>query len=101
MAAARCNYLVVYDNSPQVYSSSTLQTILKGAPPKNCSNEERTILFISYFPDDKEMRVYEVSEEELEIEQTKMAEKLLEKQKREEEAAPALEEMYDKLHNTY
>lgn len=75
MAAARCNYLVTYDNSPQVYSSSTLQTIVKGDPPKNCTNEGRSILFISYFPDDNEMRVYKVTDEEIEAEIRKLEEK--------------------------
>jgi hypothetical protein len=75
MAAARCNYLVTYENSPQVYSSSTLQTILKGAPPKNCTDEGRSILFITYFPDDKEMRVYKVTDEEITAELQKLEDK--------------------------
>lgn len=75
MAAARCNYLVTYENSPQVYSSSTLQTIIKGAPPKNCTDEGRTILFVTYFPDDKEMRVYKVTDEEVSAELQKLEEK--------------------------
>jgi hypothetical protein len=83
MAAARCNYLVTYENSPQVYSSSTLQTIIKGSPPKNCTDEGRSILFITYFPDDKEMRVYKVTDEEIAAEVQKLEEK--EKAKLEQE----------------
>ena len=75
MAAARCNYLVTFDNSPQVYSSSTLETILKTAPPKNCSDEGRSILFVTYFPDDKEMKVYKVPDEEISKELEKIEEK--------------------------
>lgn len=79
MAAARCNYLVTFDNSPQVYSSSTLETILKTSPPKNCSDEGRVVLFVTYFPDDKEMKVYRVSDEEIQTELEKIKEKELAK----------------------
>jgi len=84
MPAARCNYLVVYENSPQVFSASTLDTILKGDPPKNCTIEGRSVLFLSYFPDDKELKVFEVTKEELEIEQAKMEEKIREREARKE-----------------
>ena len=80
MPAARCNYIVVYDNSPQVFSASTLETIVKSAPPKNCSDETRSVLFLSYFPDEKELKVFEVSKEELEQEKEKVEAKLREKE---------------------
>lgn len=86
MPAARCNYLVVYDNSPQVYSSSTLQTILNGDPPKNCTEEGRSILFVTYFPDEGEMSIYEVTDEEVEAEKAKIQEKEEAKRKKKEEA---------------
>ena len=75
MPASRCNYLVVYDNSPQVFSSSTLETILKGEPPKNCTIEGRTVLFLSYFPDEEELKVFEVTQEEIDTELEKIEEK--------------------------
>lgn len=84
MPAARCNYLVVYDNSPQVFAASTLETILKGDPPKNCTKEGRSVLFLSYFPDDKELKVFKISEEELESEEAKIKEKLRERENKKE-----------------
>lgn len=75
MPAARCNYIVVYDNSPQVFSSSTLETILKGDPPKNCTIDQRSILFLSYFPDEKELKVFEVTPEEVALEEKRLEDK--------------------------
>lgn len=85
MPAARCNYVVVYDNSPQVFSSSTLETILKSGPPKNCTEEGRSILFLSYFPDVGELKVFEVNDEEILKEKEKIEEK--EKAKAEKQKA--------------
>lgn len=75
MPAARCNYVVVYDNSPQVFASASLETILKSDPPKNCTEEGRSVLFVSYFPDEKELKVFEVQEEEIQSEKDKIEEK--------------------------
>ena len=75
MAAMRCNYLVIYDNSPQVYSSASLETILKTEHPKNCEDANRSVLFISYFPDEEQLRIFEVTDEELEAERVKVEER--------------------------
>lgn len=75
MPAARCNYLVVYDNSPQPFSASTLETIIKGEPPKNCTIEGRTILFVSYFPDDMKLKVFEVTQDQIDEELKRIKDK--------------------------
>lgn len=85
MAAAKCNYLVVYENSPQVFSSSSLETILKSGPPKNCEDKNRSILFLTYFPDESEMKVFLVTDEEIEKELKSIEEKQLAKEKRDRE----------------
>lgn len=84
MPAARCNYIVVYDNSPQVFSSSSLETILKGDPPKNCTNEGRTILFVSYFPDEQELKVFQVSDDDIQKELDKLEQKRIAKEEKDD-----------------
>lgn len=76
MAAAKCNYLVLFDNSPQVYTSASLDTIIDSPPPKNSEDAKRSILFVSYFPDTKELKVFEVSDEEVEAKRIEVAETL-------------------------
>jgi hypothetical protein len=65
MAASKCNYIVVYESSPQVFSSASMETVLKTAPPKNCENDKKTVLFISHFPDEKNVKCYALTDEEL------------------------------------
>lgn len=75
MPASRCNYLMVYDNSPQVFAASTLETILGAKETKETEGVGRTILFTSYFPDEEKLMVFEVTEEELEAKRVEIAEK--------------------------
>jgi len=74
MALAKCNYVVVYDNSPQVYTTSSLETVLDAPFPKNSEDAKRTILFLSYFPDTQELKVFEVTEEEMNQKRIEVAE---------------------------
>lgn len=93
MALAKCNYVVVYDNSPQVYTTSSLETVLDAAPPKNSDDAKRTILFLSYFPDTQELKVFEVTEEELAQKRVEVAETMARREeKRQAKAGKELQE---------
>jgi len=89
MAASKCNYIVVYESSPQVFASASMETVLKTAPPKNCENDKRTVLFISHFPDEKNVKCFALTEEELQQHQedidNKNAEKEAKKKAKEED----------------
>lgn len=71
MAAAKCNYLVVYPQSSQVYTSTTLSTAVKTPLPKGCTMEDKMILFMSYLPDEESLCVYLLDEEQLKLKEEK------------------------------
>lgn len=94
MALAKLNYVVVYDNSPQVYCSSTLETVIDAPNPKNTADADKKILFVSYFPDTKELKVFEVTDEEIAAKRIEVAETMArreEKRKLKEEKVPDAE----------
>ena len=75
MAAAKANYLIVYPSSSQVYTATTLATAVKTPLPKGCTMEERMILFMSYLPDDGQLAVYLLDEDQLKLKEDKPVDK--------------------------
>lgn len=75
MAVVKLNYIVIYEGSPQPYCASSLETIINSPLPKGVPSEERKVLFSTYFPDTKEFKVYEVSEDRIEEEKIRLEEK--------------------------
>lgn len=79
MPAAKCNYVIVYKDSSQVYSSANLITALKTPLPGKSKLEDRRILFITFTPDSQELCVVPLDEEQIQAGLDKIA--------REEQAA--------------
>lgn len=65
MAAGKLNYIVFYKNSPQVYGSASKKIALESAPPEGCNIEDKRVLFVSYEPDNEEISVYRLPQEEV------------------------------------
>lgn len=66
MAASKCNYVVVYENHPQVYSASTKDTALKSALPKGIKDiASRRVLYITMEPDTSVLAVYPLDQQEI------------------------------------
>lgn len=65
MAAGKLNYIVVYKNSSQVYGSASKKIALESAPPDGCKLEDKRVLFVSYEPDNEQLAVYQVPQEEV------------------------------------
>jgi hypothetical protein len=70
MAAAKANYVIVYKNSSQVYSTANLATAIKTPLPKGCKPEDKRILFMSFVPDDTTLCVYPLTDNDLTQEET-------------------------------
>ena len=56
---------MIYKNSSQPYSATSLETVLKSSHPKGCSIEDRRILFSTYMPDEEEFCVFQLTEEQI------------------------------------
>lgn len=65
MPANRCNYIVLYENQSQIYSSSTKQVALQTPPPDGSTLEQKNVLFITYQPDDGKLSVHKIDQEEV------------------------------------
>lgn len=65
MAAGKANYLIVWEKSAQVYSATSIETAIKTPIPKGCEEEDKHILFLSYLPDEKQLKVYPLTEEQI------------------------------------
>ncbi len=63
MPANRCNYLVVYESSSQVYGASSEEVALTTPLPDGCKLEEKHIYFIMMEPDTQEMVWYKLPDE--------------------------------------
>lgn len=91
IAAAKANYLILYKNSAQVYSATNLETAIKTPLPKGCKSEDRTMMFLSYLPDEESLSVFVLTDEQIQEESEKLA---LKTQKKEEaKAARTSQEM--------
>lgn len=64
MAASKVNYIVLYNGHSQVYGCSSKKIALESAPPDGYSLKDKIILFITFEPDNNNLCVYKVSEEE-------------------------------------
>jgi len=71
MPAAKTNYIICYEQSAQVYSATNLTTALKTPVPKGCTLDGRKILFVSFLPDTKELCVFPLTEEQMQVEDLK------------------------------
>lgn len=65
MPASKANWLITYKNSSQVYASASKEIALKSPVPKGCTLEDRTILFLTYEPDEGELCVYPQTPEQI------------------------------------
>lgn len=65
MAASKVNYVVIYNGHSQVYGCSSKKIALESPPPEGCSLEDKKILFITFEPDNKNLVVYTVPDEEV------------------------------------
>jgi hypothetical protein len=66
MAASKANYIIVYRGISQPFAATNLQTALKNPVPKGAKLEDRTILFLTYMPDEESLCVFPLSEEQIE-----------------------------------
>lgn len=66
MAASKCNYVVMYKNSSQIYSAATLKTAVNSPTPKGCDPAGRIILFITHLLDEQNLCVYPLTKEQIE-----------------------------------
>jgi len=69
MAAAKANYIICYKQSAQVYSATNLKTALNTPVPKGCVLEDRRILFMSFLPDEEQIVVYLLTDDQLKVEE--------------------------------
>jgi hypothetical protein len=65
MAAGKLNYVVTYKGSSQVYGCASKKIALESAPPDGYTIFDKKILFITFEPDNNQLCVYEVSDEEV------------------------------------
>lgn len=65
MPAAKCNYIILFKNSSQVYSTSNLKTAVVSPPPKGCKVEDRVILFTTFSLDDNELHAYVLDDDQI------------------------------------
>lgn len=65
MAASKVNYIVIYDGHSQVYGCSSKKIALESAPPEGCDIKDKKILFITFEPDNSNLAVYKVPDEEV------------------------------------
>lgn len=66
MAASKANYIIVYRGISQPFAATNLQTALKNPIPKGAKLEDRTILFLTYMPDEESLCVFPLSDEQIE-----------------------------------
>lgn len=89
MAFNKANYIVVWDSSPQVYSMRTLENLFKSNLPEGVKPEDnKSVMFASFFPESGELKVFTLSEDEIEkrrvewLENEKLVEERREARKR-------------------
>ena len=65
MAASKLNYIVMYDGHSQVYGCSSKKIALESPPPAGCSLKSKKVLFITFEPDNNNLAVYKIADEEV------------------------------------
>lgn len=66
MAASKANYIIIYKGVSQPFAATNLQTALKNPLPKGSKPEDRTILFLTYMPDEESLCVFPLTEQQIE-----------------------------------
>lgn len=66
MAASKANYIIIYKGVSQPFAATNLQTALKNPLPKGAKPEDRTILFLTFMPDEESLCVFPLSDEQIE-----------------------------------
>jgi hypothetical protein len=85
MAASKSNYLIIYKESAQTYSATSLATAVKTPLPKGCSMEGRQIGLMTYLPDEESLCFIPLTAEQI------AAVEIPEKPKEEEKAPEQIE----------
>ncbi len=89
MAAGKATYLIVWKKSSQVYSAASLDTAIKTPIPKGCTDDDKRILLASFLPDDEQLCVFPLTEEQIEAKKTEIQSKEEEKESDEKLQRPA------------
>lgn len=63
MPASKLNYLVVYNNSSQVYGSASKKIAVETPPPEGSSQEDKNVFFITLEPDTGNICLHKIQEE--------------------------------------
>jgi hypothetical protein len=71
MAAGKLNYIVVYNGLSQVFGCASKKIALESAPPEGYSLKDKKILFVTFEPDNENLCVYQVPEEEVQTAEIK------------------------------
>lgn len=66
MAASKANYIIIYKGVSQPFAATNLQTALKNPLPKGAKPEDRTILFLTFMPDEESLCVFPLSDDQIE-----------------------------------
>lgn len=78
MPANKANFLVVYDNSNQVYAAASEEVALATPPPSGSTIKDKHVFFMMHNPDTKELVWYQLPDEQVhsaEIKEVKSAKK--------------------------
>jgi hypothetical protein len=65
MAAGKLNYLVVYKGISQVYGCASKKIALESPPPEGVSLKDKKILFVTFEPDNDNLCVYQIDDQEV------------------------------------
>ena len=55
----------MYDGHSQVYGCSSKKIALESPPPEGCSLKNKKVLFITFEPDNNNLAVYKIADEEV------------------------------------
>ena len=53
MPSQKCNFITIYDNSPQVFSCGSEEIALASPPPTGSTIEDKHVYFVMHEPDNK------------------------------------------------
>lgn len=86
MPANKANYMIVYDNSNQVYAAASEEVALATPPPSGSDIKDKHVYFMMFEPDNRELVWYKLPDEQVhkaEIKEVKRAAKKKEEPKEE------------------